>query len=211
MKNIIGFDRKGALHVGREDMNEAKQAYAESTNPDKLKGSIQELIEDADLFVGLSGPDIIAAEDVSRMADEAIVFAMSNPTPEIKPEEALPHVAVMATGRSDYPNQINNVLCFPGLFRGALNARATRINEAMKLAAAHAIADSIEPGDLGADYVIPSVFDSSVARNVARAVKKSCNRLWRQSKTVLIFIDYLLSRHWYNSSLCRMHPARWQA
>ena len=173
VKNIIGFDRKGALHVDREDMNEAKQAYAKSTNADKLNGSIQELIKDADLFVGLSGPDVINADDVSRMSDNAIVFAMSNPTPEIKPEDALPHVAVMATGRSDYPNQINNVLCFPGLFRGALNARATRINEAMKLAAAHAIADSIAPEDLSSDYIIPSVFDSSVARNVARAVKKA--------------------------------------
>lgn len=169
--NVIGFDRQGALYDGRDGMNEAKQAYAATTNPNKLQGSISELIDNADLFVGLSGPGIIDADDVSRMADDAIVFAMSNPTPEIAPEKALPHVAIMATGRSDYPNQINNVLCFPGLFRGALDARASTINEEMKLAAAHAIADSIDEEDLCADYIVPSVFDKSVAGNVARAVK----------------------------------------
>lgn len=173
VRDIIGFDRQGALYEGRPGMNSAKQAYAANTNPHKLSGSIQELIAGADLFVGLSGPGIITAEDVATMATDAIVFAMSNPTPEIAPEDALPHVRVMATGRSDYANQINNVLCFPGLFRGTLDARATTINDAMKLAAAHAIADTISEEDLCADYIIPSVFDPSVATKVAEAVKRA--------------------------------------
>jgi malate dehydrogenase (oxaloacetate-decarboxylating) len=173
VKNIIGFDRQGALYDGREGMNSAKAAYAASTNPDNLQGSVKELIEGADLFVGLSGPGIIDGNDVSRMAEDAIVFAMSNPEPEILPEDALPHVAVMATGRSDYPNQINNVLCFPGIFRGALDARATRITDEMKIAAARAIADTIQTDELCADYIIPSVFDRTVAQNVAAAVKQA--------------------------------------
>ena len=168
--NIIGFDRQGALYEGRDNMNEAKAAYAEMTNPDKLSGSLKELIHDADLFVGLSGPGIINQNDVKKMARDPIVFAMSNPTPEIMPEDAYGHVAVMATGRSDYPNQINNVLCFPGLFKGALACRATTINEEMKLAAARAIAGSIADEDVISDYVIPSVFDKQVVRNVAEAV-----------------------------------------
>jgi malate dehydrogenase (oxaloacetate-decarboxylating) len=173
VKNVIGFDRTGALHKGRDNMNEAKQQFAEITNPQNLSGTISELIEGADLFVGLSGPDIITVDDVKSMADDPIVFAMSNPDPEISPEVALPHVAVMATGRSDYPNQINNVLCFPGLFRGALDARATSINEDMKLAAAHAIAEVIDDEDIAPDYVIPSVFDKHVAPAVAEAVKRA--------------------------------------
>ena len=176
VKNIIGFDRTGALYEGRENMNSAKQEYASCTNPEKLAGKLQEVMVGADLFVGLSGPEIISAEDVSKMADKAIVFAMSNPTPEIMPEDAYPHVAVMATGRSDYPNQINNVLCFPGIFRGALDCQATDINEEMKVAAAYAIAETIPEDSLCADYIIPSVFDKKVVNKVASAVKKAAQK-----------------------------------
>ncbi|MCH2204570.1 MAG: ACT domain-containing protein [Lentisphaerales bacterium] len=176
VKNIIGFDRTGALYEGRENMNSAKQEYASCTNPEKLAGKLQEVMVGADLFVGLSGPEIISAEDVSKMTDKAIVFAMSNPTPEIMPEDAYPHVAVMATGRSDYPNQINNVLCFPGIFRGALDCQATDINEEMKVAAAYAIAETIPEDSLCADYIIPSVFDKKVVNKVASAVKKAAQK-----------------------------------
>ena len=173
VKNIIGFDRTGALYEGRGNMNSSKQEYAARTNPHKVSGSLKENIQDADLFIGLSGPEIINSEDVSKMADKAIVFAMSNPTPEIMPEDAYPYVAVMATGRSDYPNQINNVLCFPGIFRGALDCLATDINEEMKVAAAYAIAETIPDESLCADYIIPSVFDKNVVSKVALAVKKA--------------------------------------
>ncbi|TDG11857.1 NAD-dependent malic enzyme [Seongchinamella unica] len=173
IKNIIGLDRAGIIHSGRSDLNSAKQAYCEITNPDNISGGMDEAIAGADLFVGLSGPGILSVEQVQTMADNAIVFAMSNPVPEILPELAWPHVAVMATGRSDYPNQLNNVLCFPGLFRGALDARATDITEEMKMAAARAIAETIPEDQVSADYIIPSVFDKSVAPNVAEAVKKA--------------------------------------
>ena len=173
VKNIIGFDRTGALYEGRDNMNEAKQAYAASTNPERLSGSIGELMAGADVFIGLSGPNIIGEEEVSKMAKDAIVFAMSNPTPEIMPELAYKHAAVVGTGRSDYPNQINNVLCFPGIFKGALKCHASDINEEMKMAAAVAIADSIPSDSLCADYIIPSVFDKSVVENVAKEVYKA--------------------------------------
>jgi malate dehydrogenase (oxaloacetate-decarboxylating) len=176
IKNIIGFDRSGALFQGRENMNEAKADYAQRTNPKKCQGSLKENIVDADLFIGVSGPGIINGGDLSKMAKDAIVFAMSNPTPEIMPEEAYPHVAVMATGRSDYPNQINNVLCFPGIFRGALDCQASDINEEMKVAAAYAIAESIPEESLCADYIIPSVFDKKVVNKVATAVKKAARQ-----------------------------------
>jgi malate dehydrogenase (oxaloacetate-decarboxylating) len=172
IKNIIGFDRTGALYEGRENLNDAKKEYAAVTNPNKIQGSIKEIIEGADLFVGVSGPNVIVSEDVEKMADGAIVFAMSNPTPEIMPEDAS-SAAVIGTGRSDYPNQINNVLCFPGVFHGALRCHATDINEEMKIAAAHAIADSIPEESLCADYIIPSVFDKSVVRNVSNAVREA--------------------------------------
>lgn len=171
VENIVGVDRKGAVHAGRTDLNGAKQAYAASTNPNDETGSLEEVMEGADVFIGLSGPDVIGIEDLKRMNRDPIVFAMANPRPEIMPEVAYPHVAVMATGRSDYPNQINNVLCFPGLFKGVLNCRATDVTDGMKIAAAHAIAESIDEESLTADYVIPSVFDSSVVERVARAVE----------------------------------------
>ena len=176
---IIGCDRKGALSTTREDfeqMTPIKRWYAENTNPDKRLGSPAEVIEGADLFVGLSGPGLIEASALERMADDAIVFAMANPTPEVMPEEAEPYVRIMATGRSDYPNQINNVLCFPGIFRGALDAGAPRITEEMKMAAAMGIADVVADVDLSEDYIIPSVFDRDVAPAVAKAVVEEARR-----------------------------------
>ena len=169
--NIIGIDRTGCLYSGREKMNDAKEAYAAITNPHQIKGGLSEAMQGADLFVGLSGPGILTVDHLKTMNSDAIVFAMSNPTPEIMPEDAWPHIAVMATGRSDYPNQLNNVLCFPGIFRGALDCRATQITEEMKMAAAHAIADTVPADSLSADYIIPGVFNKEVARRVADAVK----------------------------------------
>ncbi len=171
--NIIGFDRTGAIHKGRENMNHMKQWFAEHTNHDGFTGSVKEALEGADLFLGLSGPGAIEASDLGKMNKDAIVFAMANPTPEVMPEEAAQYVRIMATGRSDYPNQINNVLCFPGIFRGALDCGATDINEAMKLAAATAIADTISAEELTEDYIIPGVFDKRVAAAVAAAVVKA--------------------------------------
>ncbi len=172
VKNIIGVDRCGAIYRGRSaNMNVIKEWYAEHTNPAGLTGALSQVIAGADLFLGLSGPGTLLVDDVKRMADRAIVFAMANPVPEIMPEEAGPHVAVMATGRSDYPNQINNVLAFPGIFRGALDCRATAITESMKLAAARAIAGVIAEDELRPDYIIPSVFDTRVAPAVAAAVR----------------------------------------
>ena len=171
--NIIGLDRTGILYKGRDGMNSAKQDYAEITNPDNIQGTLDEAMMGADLFVGLSGPGILTVDHLKTMNKDAIVFAMSNPTPEIMPEAAWPHIAVMATGRSDYPNQLNNVLCFPGIFRGALDCHATAITEEMKMAAAQAIAETIPDENLSPDYIIPGVFDKNVARNVAEAVKKA--------------------------------------
>ena len=172
VKNIIGCDTTGAIYEGRkENMNWVKDWYARNTNPKSEKGTIHDVIKGADVFFGLSAPGIIDETDLKNMAKDPIIFAMANPTPEIMPEDAAGHVAVMATGRSDYPNQINNVLCFPGIFRGALNCRASRINEAMKLAAANAIADIIGPDELHPDYIIPSVFDRRVGEAVAARVE----------------------------------------
>ena len=174
VKNIIGCDQKGAIYEGRaEHMNWVKDWYAQNTNPEKVKGTIKDVIRGADVFFGLSVPGVINQTDLDNMAEDPIVFAMANPIPEIMPEEAAGRVAVMATGRSDYPNQINNVLCFPGIFRGALNCRASRINEQMKLAAAHAIAEIISPEELYADYIIPSVFDKRVGEAVAVKVEEA--------------------------------------
>ena len=172
VKNIIGCDTTGALYEGRtENMNWVKDWYARNTNPGHEKGTIHDVIKGADVFLGLSAPGVITREDLKNMAKDPIVFAMANPTPEIMPEEAEGLVAVMATGRSDYPNQINNVLCFPGIFRGALNCRASRINEPMKIAAANAIAGIIAEDELHPDYIIPSVFDRRVGEAVAREVE----------------------------------------
>ena len=170
VRNIIGIDRQGAVHTGRDDLNSSKQWFAGHTNPDALQGTISDVIHGADVFIGLSGPDILTRTDVKNMGVKPIVFAMANPNPEIRPELITDIAAVIATGRSDFPNQINNVLAFPGVFRGAFDARATRITEGMKLAAARAIADVVD-GALRVDYIIPSVFDERVAPAVASAVR----------------------------------------
>ena len=157
-------------------MNPSKQQYAEYTNPDGLKGSLSDVIAGADVFIGVSGPGTLTVDDVRSMADNAIVFAMSNPDPEIQPEDALPHAAIMATGRSDYPHQINTVLAFPGVFRGALDCRASCITEGMKMAASAAIAAVISDDELRSDYIIPSAFESRVAPAVARAVADAAEK-----------------------------------
>ncbi|WP_045223645.1 NAD-dependent malic enzyme [Methyloterricola oryzae] len=172
VRNVIGCDREGAIYAGRkEDMNDSKIWYAENTNPFGERGRVHHVLKGADVFLGLSGPGVLTAADLKNMAMDPIVFAMANPVPEIMPEQAAGLVAVMATGRSDYPNQINNVLCFPGIFRGALNCRASRINEPMKLAAAGAIAAIIQDHELHPEYIVPSVFDKRVAEAVAHAVE----------------------------------------
>jgi malate dehydrogenase (oxaloacetate-decarboxylating) len=174
--NVIGADRKGAVHTGRADLNVAKQWFAEHTNPDALTGELGSLLRGADLFVGVSGPNLITRDDLLTMAPDPIVFAMANPDPEIRPEEAAGAVAVMATGRSDFPNQINNVLCFPGIFRGALDVGATAITENMKLAAAGAIASAVTEAELAPDFVIPSVFDRRIGPLVAAAAADAAIR-----------------------------------
>ena len=177
VQTIVGCDQNGALYRGRrEHMNWVKDWYAQNTNPDNEQGSVHDVIKGADVFFGLSAPGVITVDDLQKMAEKPIVFAMANPTPEIMPEEAEPYVAVMATGRSDYPNQINNVLCFPGIFRGALACRASRINEEMKVAAAHAIAEIITESELHPDYIVPSVFDKRVAEAVSREVEEAAYR-----------------------------------
>jgi malate dehydrogenase (oxaloacetate-decarboxylating) len=170
VRDIIGCDRKGALHRGRDDLGPWKTAFAERTNPNGFAGSANEALAGADVFIGLSGPGAVTREGIASMAEGAIVFAMANPTPEVPPEEIEGLAAVVATGRSDYPNQINNVLAFPGIFRGALDVRASAINEEMKLAAAEAIAAAVKPDELSPEYVIPSVFNREVAPLVAAAV-----------------------------------------
>jgi malate dehydrogenase (oxaloacetate-decarboxylating) len=168
--NIVGCDSKGIVHEGREGLNPAKQWFAEHTNPDGRTGDLSDAVRGADLFLGLSVPGVLTVEHLESMNQDPIVFAMANPDPEIRPERAFGHARIIATGRSDYPNQINNVLCFPGIFRGALDVRAHEINEDMKLAAAEAIAEVIPPKELSEDYIIPSVFDERVAPAVAEAV-----------------------------------------
>ncbi|PSQ95737.1 MAG: NAD-dependent malic enzyme [Bacteroidetes bacterium SW_9_63_38] len=173
VEEVVGVDSTGPVTTDRDRLNAAKKRYVAMTNPDVDGETLSDVMEDADVFIGLSAPDVITVADLKRMADEPIVFAMANPRPEIMPEKAYPHVAVMATGRSDYPNQINNVLCFPGLFKGVLSCRATDITDEMKIAAAQAIADTIDPRSLTPDYVVPSVFDQTVVEQVAAAVEET--------------------------------------
>jgi malate dehydrogenase (oxaloacetate-decarboxylating) len=175
-KNVIGFDRQGAIYKNRDNLNFMKEWFAEHTNPDNFKGTVSEALRGADLYLGLSGPGTVSADAIATMGKDAIVFAMANPTPEVMPEEVAGFVRIMATGRSDYPNQINNVLAFPGIFRGALDVRAKDINEEMKLAAAHAIAAVISERELNEDYIIPGVFNPAVAENVAKAVAEAAVR-----------------------------------
>jgi malate dehydrogenase (oxaloacetate-decarboxylating) len=173
---IVGSDEGGALYRGREGLDPAKQEYAEITNPENLQGTADELLEAADVFIGVSVPGAVSVEGIRRMAPRAIVFAMANPNPEVDPEAIEGLAAVIATGRSDYPNQINNVLAFPGVFRGALDVRARTVDSEMEIAAAQAIADSIGADELAADYVIPSVFNRAVVPAVAAAVAKAAQR-----------------------------------
>ena len=173
VKDIVGCDRQGALYRGREVESEIKRWYAEHTNPEGRRGSLQEVLRGADVFIGLSGPHLLTAEDVKRMAPDPIVFALANPVPEIDPDEAARVARVVATGRSDYPNQINNCLCFPGFFKGALEVRARKVTEEMKLAAARAIAEVVGEDELNEEYIIPTVFNRKVVDAVARAVARA--------------------------------------
>lgn len=169
--DVIVCDTKGPIYSGRtEGMNSAKEWLASNTNKDSKKGTLKDVLKGADLFLGVSGPGLLKGEDLKVMAKDAIIFALSNPTPEVMPEEAAPYVKVMATGRSDYPNQINNVLCFPGLFRGLLDSGSTKVTGNMVLAAGKAIAAQVQPDELTPDFIIPSVFNPRVAQAVANAV-----------------------------------------
>lgn len=168
--DLIGVDQQGAIVRGKEYEHKAWNWFAQHTNPHMLEGSLSEVISGADVFIGLSRPGVLKVEDVKSMAKDPIVFAMANPNPEITPEEAGPYVRVMATGRSDYPNQINNVLCFPGLFRGVLDCRATHITDEMKVSAAYAIASVITDEERNEEYIIPSVFNQQVVDKVSKAV-----------------------------------------
>jgi malate dehydrogenase (oxaloacetate-decarboxylating) len=175
VRHVVGADSRGVLSTGRADyldgsMPPVKRWYAEASNPEKLEGTPADVIDGMDLLIGLSGAKVFPAEALARMNRDAMVFAMANPTPEVSPEEAAPYARIVATGRSDYPNQINNVLAFPGIFRGALDVRAPQITEAMKMAAARAIAEIVPESELREDYIIPSVFNRDVAPAVAAAV-----------------------------------------
>jgi len=176
VRNVIGCDIEGAIHADTPATCDMRVWYAAHTNPGGERGGVHEVIVGADVFIGVSVGNILTGEDIQKMAKNPIVFAMANPTPEIMPEDAAPYAAVMATGRSDYPNQINNVLCFPGMFKGALACRASRINKEMKMAAAYAIADIISESELHPEYIVPSVFDKRVVPAVAKAVEEAANR-----------------------------------
>jgi malate dehydrogenase (oxaloacetate-decarboxylating) len=174
VRDIVGVDEHGTIHRGRaKGMDFMKRWVATATNPRQVKGGMAEAVHRADVFIGLSVPGILSVRDVKRMAKDPIVFAMANPNPEIQPEEAERHVRVMATGRSDYPNQINNVLCFPGFFRGLLDSRARTVNDEMKVAAARALAGCVSRGELSEEYIIPSVFNKTVASAVAEGVARA--------------------------------------
>jgi malate dehydrogenase (oxaloacetate-decarboxylating) len=177
VKNIIMCDRKGSLYKGMEHRDASKDAVAEITNPERLNGKLAEVLKGADVFVGVSAPGTLTEEMVKTMNKDAIIFAMANPTPEIFPEDAKKAGArVIGTGRSDFPNQVNNVLAFPGIFRGALDVRASDINEEMKVAAAYAIADSIPASELNEDYIIPKAFNKEVQAKVAAAVREAARK-----------------------------------
>lgn len=189
--DVIGCDRVGALYRGRtENMNPAKEWIVNNTNKSNVRGSLKDVLKDADVFIGLSGPGLLKGSDLKKMSKDAIVFALANPVPEVMPEEMPKNVRIIATGRSDYPNQINNVLCFPGLFRGVLDVRAREINDRMKIAAAKAIANVVSREELHEDYIIPSVFNKKVAQCVAQEVRKaaySTGVARRERKTFSIY------------------------
>jgi malate dehydrogenase (oxaloacetate-decarboxylating) len=189
-RNIIGVDRIGAIYKGRKQhMNFMKDWYAAHTNPFNEKGKLSDIMAGADLFLGLAGPGLITVDDLKKMAKDPLVFAMANPDPEIHPEEALPYVRIMATGRSDYPNQINNSLVFPGVFRGALDSRASCINEEMKLAAAYAIASCVGKEELTEDYIIPSMFNRKVPAMVAKEVARAAHRTKVARRTAKAYME----------------------
>ncbi len=172
--NVVMTDRTGAIYNGRPGLNPAKQEIAEITNPARESGSLADAIKGADVFIGVSAPGVLTAKMVQSMAKDAIVFACANPTPEIFPDEAKrAGAAVVSTGRSDYPNQINNVLAFPGIFRGALDARASDINDEMKFAAAYALAGMVKDAELSCDNILPQAFDEGVGETVAEAVREA--------------------------------------
>lgn len=174
MQDIILCDRKGAIYRGREGLNSEKEEIADISNPNNEKGSLADVIKGADMFIGVSAPGTVTGEMVKTMAKDPVLFPMANPLPEIMPDEAkAAGAAIVGTGRSDFPNQINNVLAFPGIFRGALDVRASQINEEMKIAAAYAIADVIGPDELNADYIMPDPFDKRIAESVAKAVSRA--------------------------------------
>ncbi len=177
VKDITVCDKFGVLYSGRkEDMNRYNRDLAKMTNPRKIKGRISDAMKGTNVFIGLSAPNIIGPDDIRKMAREPVVFALANPDPEISPEDALPLVRVLATGRSDYPNQINNMLSFPGIFRGLLDSKARGVNEEVKFAAARAIAETIKSDELNEDYIIPSCFDRKVVSNVAHAVVEAAKK-----------------------------------
>ncbi len=177
LKNVILCDRKGAIYDGRDGLNPAKEEMAKITNPEKKAGTLAEVIVGADVFIGVSAPGVLTAEMVATMAKDPVVFACANPTPEILPDEAKKAgVAVMATGRSDFPNQVNNVLAFPGIFRGALDVRASDINDEMKIAAANAIAGIVSDSELNPEYILPDAFDPRVGKAVAAAVAEAARK-----------------------------------
>ena len=172
--NIIICDREGPIYRGRKKhMNPVKTWLSENTNPKMIKGSISAAMDGADVFIGVSAPNLITVDDIKRMTTDPVVFALANPEPEIAPEDAYPYVRILATGRSDYPNQINNMLCFPGLFRGLLDSRARTVNEEIKLSAAKAIASMVDEKELSEDYIVPSIFDRKVVSAVASAVSEA--------------------------------------
>jgi len=174
VKEILCCDRSGIINRDNlDELNSSKQWVAKNTNSENMSGSLLDATEDADLLIGVSGPGTVPIEAIEHMADDPIVFALANPVPEIRPEKIQGLARIIATGRSDYPNQINNVLAFPGIFRGALDARATDINEEMKLAAAHAIAECIDQEGLSEEYIVPSVFNKEIVRKVSEEVKKA--------------------------------------
>jgi malate dehydrogenase (oxaloacetate-decarboxylating) len=173
VRNVVGCDKVGVVHRGRAGLTPVKERFAAESNPEDLRGSASDALAGADVYIGLSQPGAVSVEAVKSMADRAIVFAMANPTPEVSPEAIEGQVAVIATGRSDYPNQINNVLAFPAIFRGALDVRARSITDSMEVAAGHAIAAAIDENELAADYIIPSVFNRDVVPAVAAAVSRA--------------------------------------
>lgn len=177
LKNVIMTDRTGAIYEGREGLNPIKEEMAKITNQNHEKGTLAEVIKGADVFIGVSAPGTLTKEMVQTMAKDAIIFACANPTPEIFPDEAKAGgAAVVSTGRSDFPNQVNNVLAFPGIFRGALDVRASDINSEMKVAAAYALASLVSDEELNADYILPAAFDPRVKDTVAKAVAEAARK-----------------------------------